>query len=270
MISFLLSIVALILGYFVYGKFVAKVFGVDANKPTPAMEMADGVDYMPIDWKRGILIQFLNIAGLGPIFGAVAGAYWGPAAFIWIVLGSIFAGATHDFFAGMLSVRHKGATVAEIIGIYLGTTAKNAMRIFSVLLLLLVGVVFIYGPAGILENMTGIPKFAWLAFIIMYYLLATVLPIDMMSPRPGPRSAKISELERSCSTRILLIRTGRGTPSANCVTGRWKFVRRMASRLLRVLAVTTAISTISGTLILTAGEKLKSFSAARSGDFCRI
>ena len=186
MISFLLSIVALILGYFVYGKFVAKVFGVDANKPTPAMEMADGVDYMPIDWKRGILIQFLNIAGLGPIFGAVAGAYWGPAAFIWIVLGSIFAGATHDFFAGMLSVRHKGATVAEIIGIYLGTTAKNAMRIFSVLLLLLVGVVFIYGPAGILENMTGIPKFAWLAFIIMYYLLATVLPIDKIIAKVYP------------------------------------------------------------------------------------
>ena len=186
MISFLLSIVALILGYVVYGKFVARIFGVNPDRPTPAVAMEDGVDYVPIDWKRGILIQFLNIAGLGPIFGAVAGAYWGSAAFIWIVLGCIFAGATHDFFAGMLSVRHNGATVAEIIGKYLGTTAKNAMRVFSVVLLILVGVVFIYGPAGILQNMTGIPKMAWLGMIILYYLLATVLPIDKIIARIYP------------------------------------------------------------------------------------
>ena len=186
MISFLLSIVALIVGYAVYGKFVAKVFGVDANRPTPAIAMEDGVDYMPIDWKKSILIQFLNIAGLGPIFGAVAGAYWGSAAFLWIVLGCIFAGATHDFMAGMLSVRHGGATVAEIIGHYLGTTAKNAMRIFSVVLLVLVGVVFIYGPAGILQNITGIPKMVWLALIIAYYLLATVLPIDKIIAKIYP------------------------------------------------------------------------------------
>jgi carbon starvation protein CstA len=152
MISFFVSIIALVLGYIFYGNFVVKIFGVDKNKKTPAVEMNDGVDYMPIEWKKGFLIQFLNIAGLGPIFGAVAGAYWGSAAFLWIVFGSIFAGATHDFFAGMLSVRHKGETVAEIIGRYLGTTAKNAMRIFSVVLLILVGVVFVNGPAGILEN----------------------------------------------------------------------------------------------------------------------
>lgn len=186
MITFLLSVLALILGYVVYGKFVANVFGVDDKRATPAMSMNDGVDYMPIDWKRGILIQFLNIAGLGPIFGAVAGAYWGPAAFVWIVLGCIFAGATHDFFAGMLSVRHNGATVAEIIGTYLGTTAKNAMRVFSVVLLVLVGVVFIYGPAGILQGMTGIPKMAWLGLIILYYLLATVLPIDKIISKVYP------------------------------------------------------------------------------------
>lgn len=186
MISFLLSIVALIAGYALYGTFVAKVFGVDSDRETPAIAMEDGVDYMPIDWKRGILIQFLNIAGLGPIFGAVAGAYWGPVAFLWIVLGCIFAGATHDFMAGMLSVRHNGATVAEIIGHYLGTTAKNAMRVFSVVLLILVGVVFIYGPAGILQNMTGIPKMAWLALIIVYYLLATVLPIDKIIAKIYP------------------------------------------------------------------------------------
>lgn len=178
MVSFLLSVVALILGYIFYGTIVEKIFGVDESRQTPATTMADGVDYMPIDWKRGFLIQFLNIAGLGPIFGAVAGAYWGPAAFIWIVLGCIFAGATHDFFAGMLSVKHGGETVAEIIGRYLGVTAKTAMRFFSVLLLLLVGVVFVNGPAGILEGMTGVPRLAWVGIIIVYYMLATVLPID--------------------------------------------------------------------------------------------
>lgn len=186
MISFLLSIVALILGYIFYGKFVAKVFGVDETRETPAVSMNDGVDYVPIEWKKSFLIQFLNIAGLGPIFGAVAGAYWGSAAFLWIVLGSIFAGATHDFFAGMLSVRHDGETVAEIIGRYLGTTAKNAMRIFSVVLLVLVGVVFVNGPAGILENMTGFPRLAWVGFIIAYYLLATVLPIDKIIAKIYP------------------------------------------------------------------------------------
>lgn len=180
MISFVLSVVALILGYFIYGKFVAKVFGVNENLPTPAVSMADGVDFVPIDIKRGILIQFLNIAGLGPIFGAVAGAYWGSTSFLWIVLGCIFAGATHDFFSGMLSVRHGGETVAEIIGRYLGTTAKTIMRVFSVVLLILVGVVFITGPAGILENLTHIPKLVWIGVIIIYYLLATVLPIDKL------------------------------------------------------------------------------------------
>lgn len=178
MVSFLLSVLALILGYIFYGKFVERIFGIDEKRSTPAMTMQDGVDYMPLDWKKAFLIQFLNIAGLGPIFGAVAGAYWGPAAFIWIVLGCIFAGATHDFFAGMLSVRHDGETVAEIVGRYLGTTAKNAMRIFSVVLLILVGVVFVNGPAGILENLTGFPRMAWVGIIIAYYLLATVLPID--------------------------------------------------------------------------------------------
>ncbi|NDL67137.1 carbon starvation CstA family protein [Anaerotalea alkaliphila] len=178
MISFLLSVTALVLGYLVYGKFVERVFGADAGRKTPAARLNDGVDYMPLDWKKGFLIQFLNIAGLGPIFGAVAGAYWGPAAFLWIVLGSIFAGATHDYFAGMLSVRHDGETMAEIVGRYLGTSAKNAMRIFSVILLVLVGVVFVTGPAGILESMTGISKYIWVGGIVVYYMLATILPID--------------------------------------------------------------------------------------------
>ena len=119
MISFIISLIALVVGYFTYGKFVEKVFGIDENRETPAVRLADGVDYVEIDWKKAFLIQFLNIAGLGPIFGAIAGALWGPVAFLWIVFGCIFAGATHDFLSGMLSVRHDGATIAEIVGYYL-------------------------------------------------------------------------------------------------------------------------------------------------------
>ncbi len=186
MVSFLLSIVALVMGYFIYGKFVEKVFGADENRQTPAIKQNDGVDFVEMDWKRVFLIQFLNIAGLGPIFGAIAGALWGPVAFLWIVLGSIFAGATHDYFAGMLSIRHGGATIAEIVGEYLGMTAKNVMRLFSVVLLVLVGVVFINGPAGLLENMTGINKFIFLGAIIVYYLIATVMPVDKVIGKVYP------------------------------------------------------------------------------------
>ena len=178
MITFLISVAALVLGYFLYGKLVEKIFGIKEDTPTPACTMEDGVDYVPISWKRAFLIQFLNIAGLGPIFGAVAGALWGPIAFLWIVLGCIFAGAVHDFFAGMLSLRHEGESVGEIVGRYLGTTAKTVMRIFSVILLILVGVVFISGPAGLLQTMTGINKFVWLGLIVVYYICATLLPID--------------------------------------------------------------------------------------------
>lgn len=186
MVSFLLSIVALLVGYFVYSKFVEKIFGIDEKNLTPSKSMADGVDFVEMDWKRVFLIQFLNIAGLGPIFGAIAGALWGPVAFLWIVLGSIFAGATHDYFSGMLSVRHQGETIGEIVGRYLGLSAKMVMRIFSVILLVLVGVVFISGPAGLLETMTGINKFIFLALIIVYYILATVLPIDKIIGKVYP------------------------------------------------------------------------------------
>lgn len=186
MVSFFISVLLLVLGYAVYGKFVEKVFGADGSRETPAKRLNDGVDYVEMDWKRVFLIQFLNIAGLGPIFGAVAGALWGPVAFIWIVLGSIFAGATHDYFAGMLSVRHDGETIAEIVGRYLGVTAKTVMRVFSVVLLVLVGVVFINGPAGLLQNMTGINKYVFLAGIIVYYLLATVLPVDKLIGKVYP------------------------------------------------------------------------------------
>ncbi|MCT4605673.1 MAG: carbon starvation protein A [Marinisporobacter sp.] len=180
MFTFILSIAILILGYFIYGKFVENVFEIDNEKVTPAVSMEDGVDYIPMSWPRIFLIQFLNIAGLGPIYGAIAGALWGPAAFLWIVFGCIFAGAVHDYFSGMLSIRHKGTSVSEIVGIYLGDTAKTIMRVFSVVLLVLVGVVFVMGPAGLLANITGLSKTLLIGIIIIYYLLATVLPVDKL------------------------------------------------------------------------------------------
>ncbi|MGL1891857.1 MAG: carbon starvation protein A [Spirochaetaceae bacterium] len=184
MISFIISLVVLVLGYFTYGKVVDKVFGSDPNRETPAHRLNDGVDYVPLKWYKIYLIQFLNIAGLGPIFGAVMGALYGPAAFLWIVFGTIFAGGVHDYFSGMLSVRHDGKSIPEIVGIYLGDKMKMVMRVFSVLLLILVGTVFIAGPAGLLANlgMTGIfaNKWFWLALIIVYYFIATILPVDKL------------------------------------------------------------------------------------------
>ncbi|MEO9570648.1 MAG: carbon starvation CstA family protein, partial [Polaribacter sp.] len=139
MISFITSIIVLIAGYFIYGKFVEKVFVIDKNRETPAIKLKDGVDYMPLPTWRIFLIQFLNIAGLGPIFGAIAGAMFGPSAFLWIVLGTIFAGAVHDYFSGMLSVRDDGLSISEIVGVYLGPKLKHVMRIFTVVLLIFVG-----------------------------------------------------------------------------------------------------------------------------------
>ena len=155
MISFILAIIALIAGYFIYGTIVEKAFGADETIKTPAIRLADGVDFVEMpEWKI-FLIQFLNIAGLGPIFGAIAGAMWGPVAFLWIVFGCIFAGGVHDYFSGMLSVRHDGASIPEVVGKYLGKGFQNFMRVFSVIVLILVGVVFVTGPAGILKDLTG-------------------------------------------------------------------------------------------------------------------
>ena len=178
MISFIVSIIALVVGYMIYGKVVEKVFDPDPNSLTPAKRLEDGVDYVEMDIKKTFLIQFLNIAGTGPIFGAVAGAMWGPAAFIWIVFGCIFAGAVHDYLIGMMSLRRDGASVAELVGENLGNGAKQLMRVFSVVLLVLVGVVFVTSPAAILNDLTGVDKLVLIGIIIAYYLVATVLPID--------------------------------------------------------------------------------------------
>ena len=182
MISFLLCVLALILGYLVYGRFIDKVFGSDPKRLTPAVSKADGIDYIAMPTWKVFMIQFLNIAGTGPIFGAIMGAKFGPSSYLWIVLGCIFAGAVHDYLTGMLSLRHDGAGLPEIIGTYLGKTTKGVMLAFTVLLLLLVGAVFVYSPAEILKNLAGDGSntsfMIWVAIIFAYYIIATMLPID--------------------------------------------------------------------------------------------
>ena len=180
MITFFIALAVLILGYILYGKFVEKLFGADPQRPTPATTMADGVDYVPMKPWRIFLIQFLNIAGVGPIIGAIMGAQFGTASFLWIVFGSIFAGAVHDYLSGMISLRDKGASLPEIHGTYLGKGAKQFMRGFTVLLMILVGVVFVNTPATLLMNnfTPGWNPYIWVVIILAYYLIATLLPID--------------------------------------------------------------------------------------------
>lgn len=188
MITFFISLALLFAGYFFYSKIVERIEVINPKRKTPAYTMQDDVDYMPLPWWKIFLIQFLNIAGLGPIFGAIAGAMWGPVAFLWIVFGSIFAGAVHDYFSGMLSIKHNGLSITEITGIYLGNFTKQIMRGFTVILMLLVGVVFIMGPAKILAGLA--PNFAsmtfWIWVVFVYYLLATMLPIDRIIGRIYP------------------------------------------------------------------------------------
>lgn len=180
MFSFTLCLAALIAGYFIYGRIVERIFGPDASRPTPAATKADGVDYIPMPTWKIFMIQFLNIAGLGPIFGAIMGAKFGTASYLWIVLGSIFAGATHDYLSGMLSIRHGGESLPEIIGRYLGMTTKQVMRVFTVVLMILVGAVFVAGPAGLLAKLTpeALDVTFWIIAVFLYYILATLLPVD--------------------------------------------------------------------------------------------
>lgn len=186
MISFFVCIALLVIGYLTYGKFVSNTFGPD-DRETPAITMEDGVDYVVMPTWRIFLIQLLNIAGLGPIWGAVGGAMWGPAVFLWITFGTIFAGAVHDFASGFMSMRNKGLSVSELTGIYMGDTMRNIMRVFSVVLLFMVGVVFAVGPAGLLAYLCGkggattglfVNKGFWLAVMFIYFFIATFLSID--------------------------------------------------------------------------------------------
>lgn len=178
MITFLVSVLLLIAGYFVYGKLVAKYLDIDPSRKTPAYEKTDGVDFQPMSTWKVFIIQFLNIAGLGPIFGAVTGAAYGPAAYIWIVVGCIFMGAVHDFFAGVMSIRNGGANMPDVTARYLGKGMKGFVNVVVAFLLLAVGVSFVIGPAGLMQNLTSIDKEIWLYIIFGYYILATLLPVD--------------------------------------------------------------------------------------------
>ena len=178
MITFITAIVLLIAGYFVYGKIVERFLDVDPSRKTPAYEKADGVDFTPMPTWKVFVIQFLNIAGLGPIFGAVTGAAFGPTAYLWIVFGCIFIGAVHDFFAGMMSIHNGGVNMPDLAAKYLGKRMKGVMSIVVIFLLMAVGVSFVIGPSGLMQNLTGIDKEIWLYVIFGYYIIATLLPVD--------------------------------------------------------------------------------------------
>ena len=185
MITFIVSLLFLVVGYALYGAFVNKVFGADPQRKTPCYTSTDGVDYMPMPTWKVFLIQFLNIAGTGPIFGAIQGILFGPGAYLWIVLGCVFGGAVHDYMSGMISLRKNGASLPEIIGDELGTTARFALRVLSLLLMILVGAVFVTTPADILDGMMPDSGFLWSKYfcviiIFVYYILATLLPIDKL------------------------------------------------------------------------------------------
>ena len=184
MITFIVSLIALVLGYLIYGAIMERVMRPD-DRETPAVRLADGVDYVVLPTWKVFMIQFLNIAGTGPIFGAIMGMWFGPASYLWIVLGCIFAGAVHDFMSSMLSLRHDGANLPALIGKYLGNGTRSVMLVFTVLLLLMVGAVFVYSPALILAGMWGEPLF-WIIVIFAYYVIATLLPIDKIIGRIYP------------------------------------------------------------------------------------
>ena len=193
MISFVICLLVLIAGYFVYGKIVDNTFAPD-DRETPAVRINDGVDYVVMPQWKLFLIQLLNIAGLGPIFGAMQGALWGPVVFLWITFGTIFAGGVHDYFSGMMSERNDGASISEVTGRYLGGFMKNLMRIFSVVLLIMVGTVFAVGPAGLIVTLfknsgaSGVvtTTLFWLIIILTYYFIATFISIDKIIGRVYP------------------------------------------------------------------------------------
>lgn len=188
MLSFIGGIVLLILGYVVYAQVIVKNFGVEVDRDTPAYVLEDGSDYVPMSEQKNWLIQLLNIAGTGPIFGPIMGALYGPVAFVWIVIGNIFAGAVHDYYLGMISLRNNGDHLPSLAGKYLGNSMKHIVNVFASLLLLLVGTVFVTSPASLLANLTPgfMNRWVWVVIIFIYYFLSTILPIDKIIGRIYP------------------------------------------------------------------------------------
>lgn len=244
MITFTLSLVALIVGYLLYGRIVERIFAPD-NRPTPAISMADGVDYVVLPGWKIFMIQFLNIAGTGPIFGAIMGAKFGPSAYLWIVFGCIFAGAVHDYLSGMLSMRHGGAGLPELVGDYLGRRTKKVMLVFSVFLLLMVGAVFVYSPALILgklcsDSLTWV--YIWCIIIFIYYFLATLLPIDKIIGRIYPIFAIALLFMAVALMTVLFIKW----PSLPELTDGLKNMEPASGSIFPCLFITIACGAISG------------------------
>ena len=244
MITFVLSLFALVIGYFIYGRIVERIFSPD-NRPTPAVSMADGVDYIVLPGWKVFMIQFLNIAGTGPIFGAIMGAKFGPSAYLWIVFGCIFAGAVHDYLSGMLSMRHGGAGLPELVGAYLGKRTKKVMLIFSVFLLLMVGAVFVYSPAIILgklcsDSITWV--YIWCIIIFIYYFLATMLPIDKIIGRIYPLFAVAMLFMAIALMVVLFIKW----PSLPKLSDGLKNMNPSAGSIFPCLFITIACGAISG------------------------
>ncbi|MDR2054622.1 MAG: carbon starvation protein A [Desulfovibrio sp.] len=188
-VYFFLAVLALILGYAVYGKVVERVFHVDGNRATPALAMADGVDYVPMSMPKVFLIHFLNISGIGPVFGPILGTLYGPQALFWIVLGAIFAGGVHDYFFGMISIRYCGKSLPEVVDAIFGRKFRALVRVFTLLLLVLVGVVFVNTPAALLAKITAgtfVNVKVWTLIIFLYFICATVLPINKLIGRVYP------------------------------------------------------------------------------------
>lgn len=244
MITFVLSLVALVVGYLVYGRIVERVFAPD-DRPTPAVSMADGVDYVVLPGWKVFMIQFLNIAGTGPIFGAIMGAMFGPSAYLWIVFGCIFAGAVHDYLSGMLSMRHGGAGLPELVGDYLGQRTKKVMLVFSVFLLLMVGAVFVYSPALILGKLCGEGLtwvYAWCVIIFAYYFLATLLPIDKIIGRIYPLFAVAMLFMAVALMAVLLVKW----PSLPELTDGLANMSPASGPIFPCLFITIACGAISG------------------------
>ena len=186
MFSFIICFLALVASYFIYGKFIERISGVDETRETPAFRLQDGVDYMPMSTIKNFLVHFLNIAGLGPIFGAIQGALFGPAAFLWITLGTIFIGSIHDFFSGYMSVRNDGLTLPNIISKYLGSKIQKFMAVLIIVTGVLVAATFAKGAAVLLNSITDISVFIWIVIIFIYFLIATVFPVDKIMGKIYP------------------------------------------------------------------------------------
>ena len=245
MITFFCCLSLLLASYFIYSKYLARVFKVDREAQTPAIAKCDSVDYLPMPAWRLFLIQFLNIAGLGPIFGAILGAMFGPVAFLWITFGAIFIGAVHDFASGMMSLHFGGEGYPEMIGRFLGGKTKFVIRIISLVLMVMVGAVFIVGPAGLLEDATGLRYSWWVLIIITYYILATLLPIDkIIGPIYPVFGAAI--LLMTISLVIMIFAEGYQMTELSVETFRNMHIDKESMPIFPMMFITIACGAVSG------------------------